>query len=346
MAGERRDDDATLRLRYDLRQLLADFGLRRREVGVLGVGGVAHHEVDADFAELRQRAEVGGHAVDGGLIELEVARVQHVSGRALEEHAHGARDGMVHGEELGREAAQLDLVARFDLDELGVLDLMLGELALDEAQRHLRAVDGHVAIEVLHEVREGSRVVLVAVRDDDAAQLVGVLQHVGVVGQDEIDARMVVVGKHQASVVEDHVAFALEHRHVLADGVETAQRDDLERGVRILLRRGEVASRALVAAVGRSALTALPRLRQLRALVLELHVLVRASLLVALAVLVSVRAGRFLSPARAPAGAVLRTCAIASALDARVLLFHRSFFLRRRGRMHEEPGIPAGLAAG
>ena len=31
--------------------------------------------------------------------------------------------------ELGREAAQLDLVARFDLDELGVLDLMLGELA-------------------------------------------------------------------------------------------------------------------------------------------------------------------------------------------------------------------------
>ena len=229
---------------------------------------------------------------------------------------------MVHGEELGREAAQLDLVARFDLDELGVLDLMLGELALDEAQRHLRAVDGHVAIEVLHEVREGSCVVLVAVRDDDAAQLVGVLQHVGVVGQDEIDARMVVVGKHQAGVVEDHVAFALEHRHVLADGVETAQRDDLERGVRILLRRGEVASRALVAAVGRSALTALPRLRQLRALVLELHVLVRAGLLVALAVLVSVRAGRFLSPARAPAGAVLRACAIASALDARVRLFH------------------------
>ena len=32
--------------------------------------------------------------------------------------------------------------------------------------------------------------VLVAVRDDDAAQLVGVLQHVGVVGQDEIDARI------------------------------------------------------------------------------------------------------------------------------------------------------------
>ena len=69
-------------------------------------------------------------------------------------------------------------------------------------------------------------------------------------------------------------------------------------------------------------LLALPRLRELRTAMLELHVLVRAGLLVALAVLVSVRAGRFLSPARAPAGAVLRACAIASALDARVLLFH------------------------
>ncbi len=76
-----------------------------------------------------------------------------------------------------------------------------------------------------------------AVRDDDAAQLVGVLQHVGVVGQDEVDARMVVIGKHEARVVQDHVALALEDGHVLADGVETAERDDLERGVRVLLRR-------------------------------------------------------------------------------------------------------------
>ena len=43
-----------------------------------------------------------------------------------------------------------------------------------------------------------------------------------VVGQDEVDARVVVVGKHQARVVQDHVAVALEGGHVLADGVKTA----------------------------------------------------------------------------------------------------------------------------
>ena len=178
-------------------------------------------------------------------------------------------------------------------------------------------------------------------------RLVGVLQHVGVVGQDEIDARMVVVGKHQAGVVEDHVAFALEHRHVLADGVETAQRDDLERGVRILLRRGEVASRALVAAVGRSALTALPAFDSCGRLCSSCTCLYVRVFLLPWPFSFPFARGAFLSPARAPAGAVLRACAIASALDARVLLFHIvPFFLRRRGRMHEEPGIPAGLAAG
>ena len=241
---------------------------------------------------------------------------------------------MVHGEELGREAAELHLVARLDLDELRVLDLMLGELALDEAEGHLRAVDGHVAIEVLHEVREGSRVVLVAVRDDDAAQLVGVLQHVGVVGQDEVDARMVVIGEHEARVVQDHVALALEHGHVLADGIEPAERDDLERGVRVLLRRAEVgAARVLLAALP---LLALPRLRELGTAMLELHVLVGARLL-----LVAARGALgavAVAPAAAVAGLLLRT-----ALGALVvLLFHKYLVfpvLRDRVRIDEEPGV-------
>ena len=87
-----------------------------------------------------------------------------------------------------------------------------------------------------------ARVVLMAVRDDDAAQLVGVLEHVGVVGQDEVDARMVVVGKHEAGVVEDHVALALEDGHVLADGVKAAERDDLQRGSTVFFRASQSAA--------------------------------------------------------------------------------------------------------
>ncbi len=119
------------------------------KLGFVRVGGVAHHEVDARLGERASAPKSVVHAVDGRLVQLEVARVQHVAGRALEEHAHRARDGVVHGEELDREAAELHLVARLDLDELGVLDAVLGELALDEAERELRAVDGHRAVEIL-----------------------------------------------------------------------------------------------------------------------------------------------------------------------------------------------------
>jgi hypothetical protein len=88
---------------------------------------------------------------------------------------------------------------------------------------------GTLHVEVLQEVRQGAGVVLVAVGDDDAAELVLVFQHVGVVGQDQVDARLVVVGEHEAGVDEDHVAVAFERGHVLADAVEAAEGDDPQR---------------------------------------------------------------------------------------------------------------------
>ena len=174
------------------------------------------------------------NAVDGALVEFEVARMQDVARSGLHEHAHGARDGMVHREEIDDETAQLDFVARLDLCKLG-LHAMLVELALDQAERHFCSVNRHLAGQVFHQVRQRARMILVAVGDDDAAQLMLVFEHISIVGKNQIDARVIVVGKHQARVDEQHVVAAFEHGHVLADGVEAAQRDDLEFGGRILL---------------------------------------------------------------------------------------------------------------
>ena len=73
--------------------------------------------------------------------------------------------------------------------------------------------------------------VFVAMRDDDALELVLVLKHIGVVGQKQVDTRVVVVWEHEAGVVEDDVVPVLDHGHVLADAVETAERDDAQRDV-------------------------------------------------------------------------------------------------------------------
>ena len=125
-----------------------------------------------------------------------------------------------------------------DLAELGRVQLELLQLRLDHAQRELGRVDGHLASQVHQQVRQRARVVLVAVRDDDAAKLLLVLEHVGVVGQHQVDAGLLVVGEHQARVHEHHVVAVLECGHVLTNAVEASQRDDPQR--RLLFRHCQV----------------------------------------------------------------------------------------------------------
>ena len=108
---------------------------------------------------------------------------------------------------------------------------MLGELALDHAEGDLGGVDRHLVGEVHEQVGQGPRVVLVAVRHDDAAELVLVLEDVGVVGQDDVDAGKRLVREHEPGVDQDHVVPVLEGGHVLADAVQAPQRDDPERCV-------------------------------------------------------------------------------------------------------------------
>ena len=74
--------------------------------------------------------------------------------------------------------------------------------------------------------------ILVTVGDDHAADLVAVLLDIGVVGDDHIHAEHIAVGERHTAVEDDHIALALEHRHVLADLVQTAEEGDADRRLR------------------------------------------------------------------------------------------------------------------
>ena len=126
------------------------------------------------------------------------------------------------------------MAAAVNVVVLLLLELELLELALDHADRELAGVDRGTVVQILQQIRQGADVVLMAVRDEDAAQLLLVLENVGVIGQHEVDAGLRVIGEHEAGVDQDHVVAVLEGRHVLADAVEAAERDDLE-GRRLLL---------------------------------------------------------------------------------------------------------------
>ena len=95
--------------------------------------------------------------------------MQHIAGGALEEDSHRAGDAMVHREEIAGEAAQFDCVAGIDLDKFGIGDLVLVELALDQAQGQLRGVDLNVAVQILEQIRKRADMVFMAMGDHDTA---------------------------------------------------------------------------------------------------------------------------------------------------------------------------------
>ncbi len=101
---------------------------------------------------------------------------------------------------------------------------VLVELRLDEAERQAR----RPYLRHLHlaqQVRERTDMVFVRVGEHDRAHLPGPVAKVREVGQDEVDAEVLVPRKRQAGVDDECPLLVLEHGHVLADLAEAAERD-------------------------------------------------------------------------------------------------------------------------
>src|SRR5699024_546500 len=116
------------------------------------------------------------------------------------------------------------LLARLDLDGLR-RDAVLLELRADEGQRQLGADQRDVRA-LLEQVRDTADVVLVAVGEDDALDVVEAVADRGEVRQDHVDAGLVLLGEQHAAVDDHQLADVLEHGHVAAHLAETAESGD------------------------------------------------------------------------------------------------------------------------
>ena len=122
------------------------------------------------------------------------------------------------------------------------LDAVLLELGLDERQRQARADQRDVAAQA-QQVRDGTDVVLVPVGQDDRLDVVQAVLDVLEVGQDQVDAGLVVLGEQDAAVDDEQAAGVLEDGHVAADLTEPTQRDDAQGAAGQGRRQGELGVR-------------------------------------------------------------------------------------------------------
>ena len=113
---------------------------------------------------------------------------------------------------------------RPDLAQLGgVQQAVLVELRLDEPEREPRR-EHRADANLAQEVRQRADVILVRVGQHDREHLASL--QVAEVGEDQVDAEVLVAGKREPRVDHDRLAADLEDGHVLADLAEAAERDD------------------------------------------------------------------------------------------------------------------------
>ena len=192
-----------------------------RDVRVRRVGEEQEHAALTVVGEL---GEVELAAIDRGLIDLEIPRVDHVPLGRGDGKCHALHRAVRDMDPLDFEAAEREAVARLDRRQVGRSQQgELRDLLANQAKRERSAVDRHV--ELRQQVRNRSDVIEVGVREDEPSQLVALRLEVGEIGHDNVDAVPVGAGKEASGVNQDHVVAGLQRQRVHAEFAEAADGD-------------------------------------------------------------------------------------------------------------------------
>ena len=135
---------------------------------------------------------------------------------------------MVYADKLDSHAAELHGLTRLNNVERALgKDPVLFKLAFDETKSKRSSVNRH--IDLFEKICETSYVILVSVGKNDAAQLILVLYDISEIRYYEVNTEHIVVGESETAVHDEHIVAAFVEIEVLADLVESAEGDYLQR---------------------------------------------------------------------------------------------------------------------
>ena len=173
----------------------------------------------------RSSASVRRVAELGRVVELPVAGVEDAAVGRVDQQRIALGDRMGERDVAEAERPEAEIALHLDDVELDLVGQpLLLELAGDQAGGERRRVERHA--EIVGEIGDGADMVLMAVGEDDAEQVVAPLLDEGEVGQDQLDARIGRVGEGHAEIDHDPFALAAVEIDVHADLARAAEREE------------------------------------------------------------------------------------------------------------------------
>ena len=165
--------------------------------------------------------------VERELIHLEVAGVEHRTGLGADEHGQRIGDRMGDRVELEVEDVQGHLVAFLDGVQLGMADAVFAQLALDQSQGQLAAIDGDVLAHA-QQIGHAPDVVLMAMGEHQPDDIAEATLQVVEAGQDQVNTGLVVLREQHPAIDQQDLAIDLETGHVAPDITQSSEGNDAQ----------------------------------------------------------------------------------------------------------------------
>ena len=183
--GEGGDHDLAGGAAEHLFESLHDVELRACEPRSLDIRAVAEHCQYAGAPELRESVHVERLAVERGLVELEIPRVNDDASRGVDRHRDAVGHAVRHPDEFEGDIGHGHRVTGRHLAQpVHRLQPMLLQLRRDERQRERRSVDG--TVEERPDIRQGADMVLVPVCQHHRREAADTLLQIAEVRDDQV----------------------------------------------------------------------------------------------------------------------------------------------------------------
>ena len=190
--------------------------LARRAARHLHIGGIRQKCQNALFTQLSKTTQINDAAFNRSIINLKVSSLYNNAGWSMNCHRTSIRNRVVYPNKFHRHTACLDNVSWFYFGHANLIaQSMLFELVFNQSHCQFGCIQW--SVDLLHQIRNAADMVLMSMGDKDTADLFLVLNNIGEIRDNDINAQHGFIRKSKTAVNDEHIVSALIHGHVFSD---------------------------------------------------------------------------------------------------------------------------------